>query len=538
MASASVAWTAGPANGSPISGFTATSDPGGKTCATAGTLTCVVDSLTIGQPYTFTVTATNGVGTGPASDPSAPVTPFAATTYHPIPPVRLLDTRVGNGLTGKLTAGAPRTLRITTRGGIPVGAAAITANATIVNSGAASSVYLGPTEIASPATFTIKFNKNDVTAFGITVALSETGTLSATYMATSGTTDLVLDVTGYFTPDESGDTYHPITPVRLLDSRCRNGLAGKLVANVPRTFAVAGRGGVPSYARAVTGNVTVVNSTQSWAVYIGPNPIAKPGSSTINFTKGQVRANSLTVALSATGTLSATFLSSSGSKTDLVFDVTGYYTADLTGDSYVPIAPARMLDTQVANGLSGKVSANTPRAFQVRGRGGIPLNASGVTGILSVINQTGPWALFLGPVGIAKPSTSALNFLKTDSAANGVTVAVSSGGALSVTYMAGTGNTTNILLDVTGYFVRPASQPPAWTADLYDTRADRWQDPDYTACTAASTESMLNTISYYGSAAGLVWQPTTSYDTQESILGYERAHMTMLTSSLGTDPHG
>ena len=82
------------------------------------------------------------------------------------------------------------------------------------------------------------------------------------------------------------------------------------------------------------------------------------------------------------------------------------------------------------------------------------------------------------------------------------------------------------------------AQTGTWTFDLFDPRADRWQDPDLTACTAASLQSMLNTIAYTGSDPTLVWQPNSSYAKQESILAYERAHMTMLKSSAGSDPHG
>jgi hypothetical protein len=64
--------------GSPITGYTVTASPGGATCSTAGTRSCTVTGLLNGTAYTFTVRATNSVGTGPASAPSAPVTPTCA----------------------------------------------------------------------------------------------------------------------------------------------------------------------------------------------------------------------------------------------------------------------------------------------------------------------------------------------------------------------------------------------------------------------------------------------------------------------------
>jgi hypothetical protein len=162
---------------------------------------------------------------------------------------------------------------------------------------------------------------------GVAVALGSGGTLSATYISSAGnTTDLVFDVTGYFTPDTSGSSYHAISPTRLLDSRYGNGLSGALSANSPVTFQVTGRGGVPGNATAVTGNLTVTDSTAGWAVFLGPSPTASPSSSTINFTRGQVIGNGVAVALGSGGTLSATYISSAGNTTDLVFDVTGYFT--------------------------------------------------------------------------------------------------------------------------------------------------------------------------------------------------------------------
>jgi spore germination protein YaaH len=250
--------------------------------------------------------------------------PVTGATYVALTPARLLDSRVGNGLSGTFSAGVPRTFQVTGRGGVPSNAVAVTGNLTVTNQTTVGAVYLGPNPTSSPSTSTLNFPVGDNRANAVSLALGAGGTLSATYLAVSGSTDLVFDVTGYFAPDLTGATYVALTPARLLDSRVGNGLSGTFSAGVPRTFQVTGRGGVPSNAVAVTGNLTVTNQTTVGAVYLGPNPTSSPSTSTLNFPVGDNRANAVSLALGAGGTLSATYLAVSGS-TDLVFDVTGYF---------------------------------------------------------------------------------------------------------------------------------------------------------------------------------------------------------------------
>ena len=69
--------------GSAITGYTVTSNPGSITASGAGS-PIVVTGLTNGTAYTFTVTATNAVGTGPASSPSNSVTPSGAAPPAPV----------------------------------------------------------------------------------------------------------------------------------------------------------------------------------------------------------------------------------------------------------------------------------------------------------------------------------------------------------------------------------------------------------------------------------------------------------------------
>lgn len=77
---ASVVFTApSDTGGASVTGYTATSNPGGFT-GTAASSPVTVTGLTNGVDYTFTVTATNVAGTGPASAASNAVTPKATQT--------------------------------------------------------------------------------------------------------------------------------------------------------------------------------------------------------------------------------------------------------------------------------------------------------------------------------------------------------------------------------------------------------------------------------------------------------------------------
>lgn len=80
--SASVSWTAPADGGATITSYVVTASPGGRTVTVTGNPAASQASFTglaSGATYTFTVVARNAAGTGPASDPSAPVqTPVVA----------------------------------------------------------------------------------------------------------------------------------------------------------------------------------------------------------------------------------------------------------------------------------------------------------------------------------------------------------------------------------------------------------------------------------------------------------------------------
>jgi hypothetical protein len=120
--------------------------------------------------------------------------------YVPFTPSRVLDTRNGTGGLSTFANHVHQTLAVWGAGGVPSGAIAITGNLTVTGQTSGGYLFAGPTGIDNPTSSNLNFPTGDDRANALTVALSNTGGLSITYVGSSAGsfTQSIFDVTGYF----------------------------------------------------------------------------------------------------------------------------------------------------------------------------------------------------------------------------------------------------------------------------------------------------------------------------------------------------
>ncbi|NUT32864.1 MAG: choice-of-anchor D domain-containing protein [Hamadaea sp.] len=150
--------------------------------------------------------------------------------------------------------------------------------------------------------------------------------------------------------------YFPVPPARIMDTRSGLGVPkAQLGNNATATLQVLGRGGVPSFGvGAVVLNVTVTAPSASSWLTVYPSGVDKPLASSLNFQKGWVRSNSVTVAVGADGKVK---INNAQGWVHVIVDVTGYYAKDssiwsaggVTGNhgQFHPLPPERLYDTRL-----------------------------------------------------------------------------------------------------------------------------------------------------------------------------------------------
>ena len=144
--------------------------------------------------------AVDVIETPPVPVPVPVTPPRSAVKYTAISPTRLLDTRVGNGLTGPFTNHAPRKVQITGRGGVPATAVAVTGNLTVTEQSEPGYLAIGPDPVVNPTTSHLNFPAGDNRPNAIPgVALNADGTLAVVFVGPGpGTAHVILDVYGFF----------------------------------------------------------------------------------------------------------------------------------------------------------------------------------------------------------------------------------------------------------------------------------------------------------------------------------------------------
>ena len=226
-----------------------------------------------------------------------------------------------------------------------------------------------------------------------------------------------------------------------------------------RELTVAGSNGIPSTATAITGNLTVTQQSAGGYLAVTKDPTADPATSTLNFPVSDNRANGVFAPLDALGALSIVYKATAGAHTQVILDVTGYFEPGTAGLRFVPLNPGRIMDTRpgaVLSGRTGLFHAGAARALRVAGHWGVPVGAQAFTGNLTVTAQTGGGYIAVSPaLPPPVPATSTLNFPLGDNRANGLVTPLGTGPSLGQTwlvYIGATGKTTQLILDLSGYF--------------------------------------------------------------------------------------
>jgi hypothetical protein len=441
-------------------------DPGIGGWSETGTMTSArrYHSATLLADGTVLAIGGRGAGSETALATAEVLTPpvtYAPSTFHPLPPTRIMDTRYGNGLSGQFTSRTPRMLQVATRGNVPEGALAVTGIVTVTNQSTYGYVAVTPQPTSQPTSSTLNFPQGDNRANNVTAALGDKGQLAfvicpGSTFSSPGVADLIFDVTGYFTADDSGARFKMLTPVRLLDTRYNTGLPRHFVSDVVRTLQVTGSD-VPSAAIAVTGNLTVVGPTSAGWALAGPSLPSNPATvnaSMVNARTGEIKADGVTVQLGTGGSLALVWSGTPGSTTDMIFDVTGYYLNGTSGARFVPIDPLRVADTRLGSPSWGPVKTAHPVPVPVTGQGHIDRKAIAVYGNLTVVGQDALGYLTAAPVASATPTpTSTLNFPMYDIRANGFAVGLGPDGSVGVVFFGTPGSSTHFVVDITGYYV-------------------------------------------------------------------------------------
>ena len=282
-----------------------------------------------------TVAVAGLVLTGPVAgaDPvraSAPADTPAASTYTPLTPVRMLDTRSGTAV------GPGGVVSVNLASRVPETATAVVVNVTGV----------GPSTWTYVSAFAHGQDRSLVS--NLNLAPGETRSNLATVAVGAdrvvdlynhaGSVHLLADLAGYYTSG-AGSKFMPLAAQRALNTTV--GTQSTTVLDLSLS--------VPASATAVTLTVTGARATHDTFLTAWPAGSTRPGTSTVNVPRGGTTSNLTTVPL---GPGRKVNLYNHVGGLDLIADLAGFYTPEF-GAVFTPVPPVRVFDTRYGLGTWG-----------------------------------------------------------------------------------------------------------------------------------------------------------------------------------------
>lgn len=248
-----------------------------------------------------------------------PAASSSGDQYFSVKPCRIADTRNSTGALGGpfLTGGISRDFPVLQSGcGVPSTATAYSLNITVVPKEPLLFLTAWPTGQTQPLASILNAPTGTVTANAAIIPAGANGSISA---YASQSTDVVIDIDGYFAPPTTGgDYFYALAPCRVFDSR---NPAGSAATSGTTSINVVGSGcQVPSTAQSYVLNATVVpiGSLQYLTLWAGGGDA--PFVSTLNADPATITSN-MAIVPSLNGGMNAYATDS----TYLILDLSGYF---------------------------------------------------------------------------------------------------------------------------------------------------------------------------------------------------------------------
>lgn len=386
-----------------------------------------------------------------------------ASAYAPVSPTRVFDSRYGTGqvwdpLVGSYTQSTPLnggqsySIRVAGSGTpIPADAVAVVANITTTRQQYGGYLSAFPAGTDDPGTSILNWSKQSSTANQAIIKIGVNSNSSPGYIdivPSSGPTDVIIDVLGYFS-DTASYLQEAVTPARIMDTRDGTGTwQAPFSGNAERTLLVAGQGNVPANATAAILNVTVARPNANGFVAVYPNGQAPPATSTLNWPAGRSVANHAIAPLGADGRLR--IKTTTTGTVEVIVDVVGWF-GPTGSNRFMAVDPIRLLDTRSGVGSYGTFS---PGQMRTLAGAGVFSQQVGISALAMNLTATQPstasWATAWAADNSVQPATSNLNWIAGETRANLSTTPTDATGRYKLKNALGT---VHLIADATGAYL-------------------------------------------------------------------------------------